>query len=238
MIDTHPLGRKVKPLKLDSPGMVRYLSDDEERRLRNALRERDTLIRARRASANQWRSARDLALLDDLFGKAYADHLEPIVLLTVNTGLRRGELFNLQWRDINVPGRMLTVRGAGAKSGETRHIPLNNEAHDVLKCWQEQSKGDGYVFPAADGGRLDNVKKAWTGLLDAAQISNFRFHDLRHHFASRLVMAGVDLNAVRELMGHADLKMTLRYAHLAPEHKAAAVAMLNRDTNSAGRFVS
>jgi integrase len=84
----------------------------------------------------------------------------------------------------------------------------------------------GYVFPGAEGERLIDVKTAWKSLLRVAGVTGFRFHDLRHTFASRLVMAGVDLNTVRELLGHADLKMTLRYAHLAPEHKAAAVAKL------------
>ena len=82
------------------------------------------------------------------------------------------------------------------------------------------------MFPGEDGAPLADVKSAWLPLVDAAKVRAFRFHDFRHTFASKLVMAGVDLNTVRELLGHADLKMTLRYAHLAPEHKAAAVAKL------------
>lgn len=72
------------------------------------------------------------------------------------------------------------------------------------------------------------IPKAWAALMLAANIDGFRFHDLRHTFASKLVMAGVDLNTVRELLGHGDITMTLRYAHLAPEHKAAAVEKLVR----------
>ncbi|MCB1803770.1 MAG: site-specific integrase, partial [Candidatus Competibacteraceae bacterium] len=102
----------------------------------------------------------------------------------------------------------------------------NDEAFDIVTRWQQQQAGKGFVFPATDGGRLDNVKKSFGNLLKLADIENFRFHDLRHHFASKLVMSGVDLNTVRELLGHQSLEMTLRYAHLAPEHKAAAVALL------------
>ncbi|MCK4869668.1 MAG: tyrosine-type recombinase/integrase [Gammaproteobacteria bacterium] len=82
------------------------------------------------------------------------------------------------------------------------------------------------VFPNKDGKRMLDIKTAWTHLLKSVQIEHFRWHDLRHHFASKLVMAGADLNSVRELLGYADLKMTLRYAHLAPEHKAKVVCAL------------
>ena len=76
------------------------------------------------------------------------------------------------------------------------------------------------------GGRLKDIKTAWGNLVKAADVDDVRFHDLRHTFASNLVMAGVDLNTVRELLGHSDIKMTLRCAHLATEHKAAAVELL------------
>lgn len=138
----------------------------------------------------------------------------------MNTGLRRGELLSLTWADINLDACMLTVRAENAKSGRERHVPLNTEALAVLTQWGTQTSRAGRVFDVAD------VKTAWRGLLEAACITNFRFHDLRHHFASKLVRKGVDLNTVRELLGHADITMTLRYAHLAPDGLAAAVAKL------------
>lgn len=224
-IQQHPL-QLFKLTRTDPNAVVRFLSKEEELALRKALDKREKDLRARRQSGNQWRAARGKALLDELDSSIFVDHLKPMVLLSINTGLRQGELFNLEWSDIDLEHTNLTVRGDVAKSGKTRHLPLNMEALTVLKDWATQTGFTGYVFQARDGGPFDNVRKAWTAVLSDAGIKNFRWHDLRHHFASRLVMAGVDLNTVRELLGHGDLKMTLRYAHLAPEHKAAAVAKL------------
>lgn len=99
----------------------------------------------------------------------------------------------------------------------------------MLLAWKNQPGTktiSGYVFPSIDGQPMCGIGNSWERLLERARISNFRWDDLRHTFASKLVMVGENLNTVRELLGHADYKMTLRYAHLAPEHKAAAVAKL------------
>lgn len=226
VIDSHPL-EKVKPAKVPDEGRVRYLDEAEEKRLRAALDAREEVIRAARRSGNEWRKARNLELLPDLDAMPFADHIKPLVLLAMNTGLRRGELFNLKWTDVDLVRAQLTVRAAGAKSAKVRHVPLNREARNTLKGWQETTGTKiGYVFPGKGGGRLDNIKKAWGKVLEDAKLDDFHFHDLRHHFASRLVMAGADLYVVKELLGHATIAMTERYAHLAPEHKAAAVALL------------
>lgn len=226
VLPVHPL-TKLRRLKTDRKGRVRYLTTDEMADLRKAMNDREESIRAERESANAWRSERKKEPMVDLRSVTFADHLKPLVLLSLNTGMRRGEVFNLRWSDINFAAKVLTVEGDTSKSGQTRHIPLNREAIEVLEGWRDQhSHKAGYVFPGNDGGRLDNVKKSWAGLLKLAKIEVFRWHDLRHTFASKLVMAGVPLNTVRELLGHSDLAMTLRYAHLAPDVKAAAVELI------------
>jgi integrase len=202
--------------------VVRYLSPDEEGRLRAALVRRDGYMVAARTSGNRWRTLRGDDLYAELPPGGYGDHLTPVVLLGMNTGLRRGELLSLLWSDVDLESNMLTVRAENAKTGRQRHVPLNAEAQSVLKKWAEQSGRAGQIFTVAD------VKTAWGGLLESARIEQFRFHVLRHHFASKLVRAGVDLNTVRELLGHSDIKMTLRYSHLSPDGLAAAVAKLEQ----------
>ena len=226
-LSVHPL-RKVKafPARDADKGRVRYLSDDEEARLRATLAAREVERRASRTRHNAWHAERGTTGHPQWGANTYTDHLMPMVLLAINTGMRRGELFGLDWSHVKLSAKLLTVVAGNAKSGKARHIPLNAEAVEVLKRWKP---GTGLVFPSPKtGGRMDNINNAWEALAEAAQLVEFRFHDLRHHFASKLVMAGVDLNTVRELLGHADIAMTLRYAHLAPHKLADAVAKLGR----------
>jgi integrase len=226
VIKAHPL-RDVKAARVDAIGHVRFLSADEEAHLFAALDARDECRRRERDTANAWRPERGY---DELpaFG-VYTDHLHPLVLLALQTGCRRGELFDLQWRDVDLVAARLTVRAEAAKSGRARVVPMNADAVSAVRAWQPAGvESTDYVFPADDGRRLQDVKTAFLKIAREIGLKDFRFHDLRHSFASNLVAAGVDLNTVRELLGHTDLKMTIRYAHLAPAHKAAAVAKLVR----------
>jgi integrase len=226
LIAEHPL-QKLKSLKIDSSPKVRYLSKEEEIRLKQALQTRDNELKAARLRANEWRKERGYECFPDLENSTYPDYLTPMILLSLNTGLRRGELLSLRWENVDFERTVLTVGGDTAKSGRTRHIPLNTAAVQILKNWRLDTMSHRLVFTNTKTGKaFGEIKKAWTSFLKLAQIKSFRWHDMRHHFASKLVMAGVDLNTVRELLGHADITMTLRYAHLAPEHKANAVEKL------------
>jgi integrase len=225
-IEANPLAG-VKKVKTDRLGVVRFLTSEEDERLFEQLKVRETKIREARDRANEWRKTRGYALFPTLHNQVFADHMMPMVIVSLNTGIRQGELFDLEWSDVDLSFKRITIRGENAKSHQTRHIPLNKACLKALSDWRDQCPDDAErVFPGQNGERFDTVKTAWKNILKDAKVSRFRWHDMRHTFASRLVMKGVDLNTVRELLGHADYQMTLRYAHLAPEHKADAVAKL------------
>ena len=226
-IAEHPL-RKMRLLKTDSNLKVRYLSIEEEQRLRAALDQRETNMKKERKNGNHWREQRNISLMLDFETVTFCDHLKPMVLLSINTGLRRGELFSLEWKNIDFALKQLTVEGTNAKSRKTRYIPLNQEACQSLSDWKKQCpEGTQHVFTNRHGKAFTEIKTAWKKLLKDSNIQDFRWHDLRHHFASKLAMNGVDLNTVRELLGHSSYTMTLRYAHLSAGHKAKAVSLLN-----------
>lgn len=229
IIDRHPFAG-LKPLKTDKTGRCRFLDDEEEPALRAALVARETEHRAERERYIEHCRIRGMRLLPRREHE-YTDHLRPITLVAMNTGLRRKELFELKWRHVNLITRLLTVEGITSKNKQTRRIPLNSEAFQVLTAWKRQCRdtsAEAYVFPGKKGGRLTTITTAWRSVRAAAGLRDFRFHDLRHHFASMLAQAGVDLNTIRALLGHADIKMVLRYAHLAPNGLAVAVEKVCR----------
>lgn len=227
-LDKSPL-KSVKPLKADSPTNDRFLFEVEKINLFEALRERDSLIKQERRNGNLWKAQRGYDLLEDLDQVKFADHLEPMIRVSLHTGIRRNELFSLQWKEVDFSKKILSVSSSTSKTGKVRHIPMNKEVREVLSAWRKQCKGRTLVFEARNGVKFNNVKTAFSNILKRAKIENFRWHDQRHHFASQLVMKGVDINTVRELLGHSSINMTLRYAHLAPEHKMRAVEVLCDD---------
>jgi len=152
-----------------------------------------------------------------------AGHLKPVVITALNTGMRKSEILNLRWQNVDLDRGFLTLRET--KNNQVRTLPINKTLYRQLTKLNGKN-GSEYVF-TYEGRRLKNVKRSFMTALKLANIKDFRFHDLRHTFASRLVMAGENLKTVQELLGHKDIKMTMRYSHLSVAHKQKAVNKLD-----------
>jgi integrase len=153
-----------------------------------------------------------------------------IMLMALYTGMRRGEILGLQWKDVDLKNNIITLRET--KSGKTHNIPINAGAKRVL---EGIGQGTGYVFPGNLGNKRSNINRAINSIKTAARLpDDFRpLHGLRHHFASMLASSGkIDLYTLQKLLTHSDHRMTERYAHLHDEtlKKAARVASDILDT--------
>jgi integrase len=170
---------------------------------------------------------------------ASTDCFRPLIQSALYTGMRLGELLDLRWGDVDFETRIVTVvHGKGEK---TRHIPMVPELVKVLEQVPRaiSSKGEPspWVFNNPDTAtRWVDIKKQWARTLRISAIREFRFHDLRHTFASRLAQRGASLKAIQDLLGHADLKMTMRYAHLAQNNLRDAVSVLSARPKVATRL--
>lgn len=142
------------------------------------------------------------------------------VALAIETGLRQGEQFSLQWKWVDLDNSVITI--PMSKSGRTRHVPLSEGAKGILRSFDTFVRSP-FVFPAVH----DPLKPLnpdsflefiYQPALRRAGIAGSVWHSLRHTAASRRIMAGVDLVTVKEIMGHRDIKTTLRYSHLSPKH--------------------
>ena len=154
--------------------------------------------------------------------------LRPLVVTALHTGFRASELRSLTWADVEINRRMITVRAGYAKHGEARSVPMNQLLTDILKSVKIADTQGDKVFCSREGMPYRSFRSAFERAVRKAGIADFTFHDLRHTFASRLVMAGVDLPTVKELLGHRDISMTMRYTHLSSDHKQAAVGKLEQ----------
>ncbi len=191
----------VKPPKPE-PGRLRYLTAEELARLMEAL-EPSSLME------NPYNKG-------DKVSDLVRGYLKPLVILAINTGCRLGELLSLEWKDVNLRERFITLEHT--KNNERRIVPLNQEAYEAIKGLPRRIDTE-RLFPFT----RHQVHGAFYRAVRRAGIKDFRFHDLRHTFASYLAMSGANMRTIQELLGHKDMRMTLRYSHLSPAHLKEAV---------------
>lgn len=152
------------------------------------------------------------------------EYLRPIIITALQTGMRKSEIFNLRWPQVDFKKGFIDL--LKTKSGKERKIPISTKLDKVLRSLYSVSNSD-YVFVNPKTGRpFVDLKKSFHSLLNKANIENFRFHDLRHTVATRLVERGIELVVVQEILGHSKIETTMRYAHPVPERKKIAMECL------------
>lgn len=175
------------------------------------------------------------ALLQAAGGIPKAPHLVNFILLGLHTGMRRGEMLGLEWRRVDLQQGLVYLEGEHQKNGRLGSVPLNSVARSALLAQARFRAGNcpssPWVFCNPRGERLQSVRKGFVAACRQAGIEDFHIHDLRHTCAAWLVQAGVSIREVAELLRHTDIRVTMRYAHLAPENVRAAVKALEGDVS-------
>ncbi|MHA2217642.1 MAG: tyrosine-type recombinase/integrase [Candidatus Hodarchaeales archaeon] len=168
--------------------------------------------------------------------KSSSKHLRPILVVALNTGMRRGEILNLKWENIDFQAKEIRIENT--KSGRPRTIDINSHLLSELMKLKSEAKDSLYVFLNPKTGKpYKKLQTSFNGARRRAGIENFRFHDLRHTFASRLVERGVDLIRIKELLGHSSVKVTERYTHSNREEKKKAVELLCKKSPKKAEFL-
>jgi len=156
---------------------------------------------------------------------ALPEHMVPVVRYALATGCRMTEILRLEWSRVDLGRRVSWLEAGSTKNGEGRGVPLNRDAILALRSVQGQHKRWCFTY---QGKRMEAIGSSWKRSLKRAGIEKFRFHDLRHTWASWHVMSGTNLQELMELGGWKSYEMVLRYAHLAPEHLSDAAARIER----------
>jgi integrase len=231
MRDEKDKGRSVEGIKRD----VRLLKAILNRGVRNGEITTNPIASVKSAARLEERRPRVLSfdeeekLFEELIGAR--EKLRPLVIVDLNTGLRRGELFDLEWRDLDLSGKVITVRAEIAKSKKYRTIPINDACYEVFKVLRkaasQQHPKPTKVFH--DTGKLEGVDDLLHRALTDAEIigDGLGWHLFRHTFASRLIRCGADIRVVQGIMGHSDIKTTMIYLHADEDAKRDAVSRLS-----------
>ncbi len=158
---------------------------------------------------------------------ASPDWLKDIIAFALNTGMRRNEILSLQWSEVDLSRRTATL--LKTKNKEKRTVPLNQTALELLRTKNKVRSISGLVFAGQACTKIigRNLLRAFYAARETAKLTDVRFHDLRHTFATRLVQSGIDLYVVKELLGHKTITMTMRYAHHFPESLRHGVEVLD-----------
>lgn len=160
-----------------------------------------------------------------------ATHLPDLIRLAMNTGMRKGEMLGLEWGRVDLKANLVHLGAEHTKAGKRRSVPLNDEARSALlsraNFKAKHCAATPWVFTNRKGERIESIKTSFSSACEIAGIENFTVHDLRHTCAAWLVSAGASLIEVRDLLGHSTIRMTERYAHLAPDNVRNAVARLD-----------
>lgn len=154
------------------------------------------------------------------------DYLKQAVLFSLSTGLRKHNVLYLRWSQVDMERKVAWIHHDEFKSGHSLGVALNETAMNVLKY--QQGKHDEFVFTNSLNRPLRTIDRIWQKALVEAGIKNFRWHDLRHTWASWLVQSGVPLVALQEMGGWQDIRMIYKYAHLAPEHLHHHASLLDK----------
>jgi len=213
------LGIENKKVEGNPAKLIKHKTEDNERvRFLNQFTPRKTGLEYLKPHANEESRLRAVIL------KNYAAHM-PEFEIALHTGMRPSEQYGLDWPRVDLAHKFVSI--SKTKTGKARHVRLNAIAVAAFKVLQQRSQsGEGLVFVNIEGQPLRGYKHWFNPVVEEAGIRDFTWYCLRHTFASRLAMAGVDLLTISELMGHRTIQMTKRYAHLAPAHNQDAVDRL------------
>ncbi len=166
--------------------------------------------------------------------EASSEHLRPVIVTALHTGMRKSEIANLKWEQVDLRNKEIEV--VKTKNGKKRVIPISEELYEKMNALWKSIGNNKFVFQYADPKtgekrHLKYFRRAFENACKRADIKGLTFHDLRHTFASRLVRSGVDLITVKDLLGHYSVKTTERYTHSNQEQKRKAVELLNTGNN-------